>query len=150
MGEWMDLNRDSGRYTGEVNKDQLPHGSGIMKYDFGLIAEGDWVNGVLKEGPQDRMIAAAAAMNGGQSIAPGMAINSGMSVGPGVGGFASGAVSVLGNGGISVAPIGFGGGIGGVAMAQPFSGINPMMAMANQSRQASQHAMVAHQNLMMN
>ncbi|KAL3764403.1 hypothetical protein ACHAW5_005045 [Stephanodiscus triporus] len=80
--EWTDLNGDSGRYTGEVDNDQLPHGSGIMRYDFGLIAEGEWVHGVLKEGPHDRMIS-AAAMNGGQSVAPRMPINSGMSVGPG-------------------------------------------------------------------
>lgn len=153
--EWVDLNGDSGRYSGEINNDQLPHGNGIMRYDFGLIAEGEWVNGVLKEGPQDRMIGVATAMNGGQSVAPGMAINSGMSVGPGSGGFASGTVSVLGGGGISVAPPGgFGGGMGGMMMAQQpptmaFSGMNPMMAMANQPRQASQHAMIAHQNLMM-
>lgn len=140
--EWTDLNGDSGRYTGEVNNDQLPHGKGIMRYDFGLIAEGEWVNGILKEGPQDRIMGVAAAMNGGQSVAPGVAIGSGMSVGPGAGGFAGGAVSVLGNGGISVAP----GGMGGMMMGQQ---LNPMMAMANQSRQASQHAMIAHQNLMM-
>ena len=70
--EWTDLNGDSGRYTGEVNNDQLPHGRGIMKYDFGLIAEGEFVNGVLKENPHDRMISAAAS---GMSVA-------GMSVGP--------------------------------------------------------------------
>ena len=109
--EWTDLNGDTGRYTGEVDDDQLPHGSGIMKYDFGLIAEGDWVHGVLREGPMDRMIS-AAAMSGGGSVAPGM-INSGMSVGPGASGYASGAVSVLGGGGaMSVAPMGFGGGPG--------------------------------------
>jgi len=151
--QWTDLKGDSGRYTGEVNNDQLPHGNGIMKYDFGLIAEGEWVNGVLKEGPQDRLLGVAAAMNGGQSVAPGMAINSGMSVGPGAAGFASGAVSVLGGGGISVAPPGgFGGGMVMAQQPQPFmsfGGMNPMMAMANQSRQASQHAMIAHQNLMM-
>ena len=55
--EWTDLNGDSGRYTGQVNNDQLPHGKGVMRYDFGLIAEGEFRNGVLKEGPQDRMVA---------------------------------------------------------------------------------------------
>jgi len=54
--EWVDLNGDSGRYTGEVSKDEVPHGKGIMKYDLGLIAEGDWVNGMLKENPLDRML----------------------------------------------------------------------------------------------
>jgi hypothetical protein len=137
--EWTDLNGDSGRYTGEVDNDQLPHGSGIMRYDFGLIAEGEWVHGVLKEGPLDRMIS-AAAMNGGQSVAPGMPINSGMSVGPGAVGYAGGAVSVLGAGGMSVAPpLGFGGGMAPpVANPMQYRGMNP-----------SQHAMFAHQNAMM-
>jgi hypothetical protein len=137
--DWTDLNGDSGRYTGEVDNDQLPHGSGVMRYDYGLIAEGEWVHGVLKEGPHDRMIS-AAAMNGGQSVAPGMPINSGMSVGPGALGYAGGAISVLGAGGMSVAPpVGFAGGMGLLA-ANPmqFRGMN-----------ASQHAMLAHQNAMM-
>jgi hypothetical protein len=137
--EWTDLNGDSGRYTGEVDNDQLPHGSGIMRYDFGLIAEGEWVHGVLKEGPHDRMIS-AAAMNGGQSVVPRMPINSGMSVGPGAMGYASGAVSVLGVGGMSVAPpLGFSSGI-----APPV--VNPMQY---RGMNASQHAMLAHQNAMM-
>ena len=137
--EWTDLNGDSGRYTGEVDNDELPHGSGIMRFDFGLIAEGNWVHGVLKEGPLDRMIS-AATMNGGQSVAPGMPINSGMSVGPGAVGYAGGAVSVLGAGGMSVArPLGFGGGMAPpVANPMQYRGMNP-----------SQHAMFAHQNAMM-
>jgi hypothetical protein len=93
--EWIDLNGDSGRYTGEVNSDKQPHGFGVMKYDFGLIAEGDWNNGVLKEGPQDRMISAAQSMmsgarsvGGNMSAGPGgMSICAGMSVGPGARGF---------------------------------------------------------------
>jgi len=143
--EWTDLNGDSGRYTGEVNDDQLPHGRGIMRYDFGLIAEGEWNNGVLKEGPQDRMIGVAAAMNGGQSVAP---PGSGMSIGPGASGFTSAAISVLGGGGISVAPSTFGGG-GSMGMGMNPMAMNPMMAMANQSRQASQHAMIAQQNALL-
>ena len=54
--EWTDLNGETGRYTGEVNNDRLPNGRGIMKYNYGLIAEGEFVNGVLREGPQDRMM----------------------------------------------------------------------------------------------
>jgi hypothetical protein len=107
--EWTDFNGHTGRYTGGVNNDQLPHGTGIMKYDFGLIAQGNWVNGILNEGPHDRMISAAASM--GASMTPGGSIGPGMSVGPGAIGYAGGAVSVLGAGGISVAPpVGFGGG----------------------------------------
>jgi hypothetical protein len=135
--EWTDLSGGSGRYTGEVDNDQLPHGSGIMKYDFGLIAEGDWVHGVLREGPMDRLIS-AAAMNGGGSVAPGM-INSGMSVVPGASGYASGAVSVLGGGGaMSVAPMGFGGSMSVGPLPQQFISMNP-----------SQRAHIAQQNAMM-
>ncbi|KAL3817201.1 hypothetical protein ACHAXA_001756 [Cyclostephanos tholiformis] len=137
--DWTDLNGYSGRYTGEVDNDQLPHGPGIMRYDYGLIAEGEWVHGVLKEGPYDRMIS-AVAMNGGQSVAPGMLINSGMSVGPGAIGYAGGAISVLGAGGMSVCPpVGFGRG-----MAPPVA--NPMQF---REMNASQHALLAHQNAMM-
>jgi hypothetical protein len=137
--EWTDLNGDAGRYTGEVDDDQLPHGSGIMKYDFGLIAEGDWVHGVLREGPMDRIIS-AAAMNGGGSVAPGMMqISSGMSVGPGVNGFGSGAVSLLGGGGaMSVAPMGYSGSMSVGPSPQQFMNINP-----------SQRAYIAQQNAMM-
>ena len=111
-----------------------------MRYDYGLIAEGEWVHGVLKEGPHDRMII-AAAMNGGQPVVPGMPINSGMSVGPGAIGYAGGAISVLGAGGMSVAPpVGFAGGMGlQITNPMQFRGMN-----------ASQHAMLAHQNAMMN
>ena len=65
--EWVDLNGDSGKYTGDVNKDELPHGEGIMKYDFGLIAEGGWVNGMLKENPLDRVLSAQALSSSDQS-----------------------------------------------------------------------------------
>jgi len=92
--DWTDFNGHTGRYTGGINKDQLPHGTGIMKYDFGLIAQGDWVNGILNEGPHDRMISAAASM--GASMTPGGSVGPGMSVGPGAFGYAGGAVSVLG------------------------------------------------------
>ena len=93
--EWTDLNGDSGRYTGEVNNDRLPHGRGIMKYSFGLIAEGEFVNGVLKENPQDRLISAAAS---GMSVA-------GMSAGPMSVGPMSTAMSV---GPMSVGPMSVG------------------------------------------
>jgi hypothetical protein len=100
--EWVDLNGDSGRYTGEVNREEIPHGKGIMKYDIGLIAEGEWVNGMLKENPLDRMIRAAAmtssgqgasamsvmsgacsvVLGGGMSVSVGPGMSGGMSVGP--------------------------------------------------------------------
>ena len=136
--EWTDLNGDTGRYTGQVNSDQLPHGKGIMRYAFGLIAEGDWINGVLKEGPQDRVL----AMNGGQGISSGVSVGPGMSVGPGAAGFTSGAVSVCGMQSV--------GGNGSVHHVLPMGmPVNPMLAMANQTRQATQFNVIAHQNAMM-
>ena len=141
--QWTDLSGQSGRYTGEVNAEELPHGNGIMKYDFGLIAEGEWNNGVLKEGPGDRMMAAAqAGMGGGGTVAPGMAIGAGMSVGPGAAGYASGAVSVLGAGGMSVAP--------GMGAGPMFGGVgHAVMMNRGGPAGAQQHAIISHQNAMM-
>jgi len=44
---WSDYNGHSGRYTGEVNEQYLPHGRGEMVYDRGSISSGIWYNGVL-------------------------------------------------------------------------------------------------------
>jgi hypothetical protein len=108
--EWIDFNGHSGRYTGAVNNDQIPHGTGIMKYEYGLIAQGQWINGVLKEGPHDRMISAAASMGVGMSVLGGSSksIGPGMSVGPGPGmsigpGISIGQMSSIGPG-MSVGP----------------------------------------------
>ena len=142
--EWTDLNGDSGRYTGEVNNDQLPQGRGIMKYSYGLIAEGEWTNGVLKEGPQDRMISAAASMGGGMSVHGGMSVGP-MSVGP-----------------MSVGPSSIGPGMSVVSMGQRSFGtsIGPSVAPTSSigqrsfgsfggSMNASHHVMIAQQNAAM-
>jgi hypothetical protein len=159
--EWTDLNGDKGRYTGEVNKDELPHGRGIMKYDFGLMAEGEWVNGVLKENPHDRMIAGvgggmsvAPGMSGGMSVGPGMIGIGGMSVGPGMGGMSVGPGMI--GGGMSVGP-GMGGGMSvGPGMSGSVYGGMPQMIMQPQQmmmqqplKPAQQHAIIAQQNAMM-
>ncbi len=47
--EWTDVNGYKGRYVGEVNDDGQPHGWGTMRYNYGLVHEGEWVNGVRKE-----------------------------------------------------------------------------------------------------
>ncbi|KAL7440599.1 hypothetical protein ACHAXH_004253 [Discostella pseudostelligera] len=123
--EWIDMKGHSGRYTGEVNGDQIPHGNGMMRYDFGLIAEGEWVRGVLKEGPHDHLV---AAMGGGQSVVSGMQrINSSLSLGSRSVGFPSGAVSVVSGGGMS--------------------GFMPPSIM---QFMPSPHVMMAHQNAVMN
>ena len=45
---WVNpFNGRSGRYTGDLNQQGLPHGRGVMRYDFGLIAEGEWNNGQI-------------------------------------------------------------------------------------------------------
>ena len=165
--EWIDLNGDSGRYTGEVNANKLPHGFGVMKYDFGLIAEGDWNNGVLKEGPQDRLLSAAASMmsgarsiGGGTSVGPGgMSIGPGMSVGPGARGFGSASVGPMSIGaGMSVGPGStFGGSFMGTGGMNPMmigapiqvGGMNPMMMNQGMPLNPQQHMMIAQQNAMM-
>jgi len=158
--EWTDLNGDSGRYTGEVNHDRLPHGRGIMKYSYGLIAEGQWVNGVLKEGPQDRMIGAAASVMGGtMSVGPGMSIGGGgMSVVGG--GMSLGPMSV---GPMSIGPMSMGVPMqpppmhpGAFPMATPMPMMQPgppppmqYPMMGGAPTNAAQHAMVSQQNAMM-
>lgn len=45
--EWIDVNGMSGTYTGTVDENSLPNGKGVMKYSMGLVAEGEWVRGIL-------------------------------------------------------------------------------------------------------
>jgi len=123
--EWTDLNGDTGRYTGEVNNDRLPHGRGIMKYSYGLIAEGEWVTGILKEGPNDRMMSASVSMGGTGPISSGVSIASRqMSVGP-----------------LSVGPMSV------ASSLQYGGGMNPMIC-ANQTGSigAHQYAFIAQHN----
>lgn len=125
--EWMDFKGQSGRYTGEVNQDEIPHGNGVMRYNFGLIVEGEWVRGVLKEGPHDHL---AAATGGGQSVVSGMhRIHSSLSLGSRSVGFPSGAVSTASGAGMSV------------FMHPSIIGMQQFMP--------SQDAVMAHQNAML-
>lgn len=148
--EWTDVNGDSGRYTGECNASELPHGHGVMKYDFGLIAEGEWNNGVLKENPHDRLMAATNAppMSSGRSIGPGM------SVGPGAQGFSAASVapmSVMGSTMGGAASVMGGGMSVGPAALYPvqYANMNPMMMAAPAPANAGQFTMMAQQNAMM-
>lgn len=79
---WIDRLGKSGSYTGDVNEQSVPHGKGLMKYDFGLIAEGEWVHGLLVGGQETGMGAAGQTVMGGMqgSIYPGMGV-SGMGMG---------------------------------------------------------------------
>ncbi|EJK48148.1 hypothetical protein THAOC_33080, partial [Thalassiosira oceanica] len=143
--EWTDLNGDSGRYTGEVNNDQLPHGKGIMKYGFGLIAEGDWINGVLKEGPQDRLVAGTSMGSGPQSVMGSvMGRNMNMSVGPmSVGPMSVGPMSVDQSTFSRARSIG----ASSFGMRSIPGMINPMAM--SQPGNAQQHAIISQQNAMM-
>ena len=108
--EWVDPAGLSGKYTGRVNESDVPDGKGVMRYHFGLIAEGDWIKGVLNTGAGagvNPMMAAgnpAGAMSGAMSIAPGMSV-----AGAGGGGGAMSVVSGLG----MMSICGGGGGMGG-------------------------------------
>lgn len=87
---WIDRFGKAGQYTGDVNEHSVPHGKGMMKYDFGLIAEGEWVNGILIDGPQPGMtVASQTVVPGGGTVFPGMA-NATMISGMGMGGITMG------------------------------------------------------------
>lgn len=88
--EWVDMRGQSGKYTGNVNDDEVPNGNGVMRYGFGLVAEGEWIKGVLNDGGMSGMnptVAPAGAMGGGMSVAPGMSVagGGGMTVVSGMG-----------------------------------------------------------------
>ena len=145
--EWTDLNGDSGRYTGEINSSKLPHGFGIMKYDFGLITEGDWNEGILKEGPNDRLLSAAASASGVMSVGGGMSVGPGLSLG--------GPIPVCSSA-MSVGPGSTYGGRSFVGGGMPMmynqgypSGINPMMNRGMSLNPQQQHMIIAQQNAAM-
>lgn len=60
--KWVDFYGMSGKYTGAINKDDVPHGYGKFCYDFGLIAEGNWVHGVLDDGASMAAFGASMGM----------------------------------------------------------------------------------------
>ena len=66
-----------------------------MKYDFGLIAEGEWIKGVLNGGSQNGQMAGGATVIPGGTVVPGAG-------GTVIGGGFPGGMSVVGGGGMSV------------------------------------------------
>ena len=46
---FVDFYGDRGRYTGEVDDNKMPHGSGEIQYDHGLVQEGKWVRSTQKK-----------------------------------------------------------------------------------------------------
>jgi len=108
--EWVDLRGQSGKYTGHVTDDDVPDGAGVMRYDFGLVAEGEWIKGVLNDGGTGGMHPTMAP-GGGMVIAPG----GGMSVAPGMSVAGGGMSVVSGMGMMSVA----GGGMAGMGRCFP-------------------------------
>eukprot|EP00580_Thalassiosira_gravida_P007184 CAMPEP_0201642334 /NCGR_PEP_ID=MMETSP0493-20130528/26020_1 /ASSEMBLY_ACC=CAM_ASM_000838 /TAXON_ID=420259 /ORGANISM="Thalassiosira gravida, Strain GMp14c1" /LENGTH=267 /DNA_ID=CAMNT_0048116489 /DNA_START=190 /DNA_END=993 /DNA_ORIENTATION=- len=97
--QWIDFTGMSGKYTGHVNKDDLPDGKGVMRYEFGLVAEGEWIKGKLNDGAGGGMSSGVVA----QSVAGGMSVASGgMSA-------AGGAATVVS--GLGMMSIGGGGGM---------------------------------------
>jgi len=119
--EWVDLAGMSGKYTGQVNANDEPDGNGVMRYEFGLIAEGKWIKGKLIDGAGDGMSSGIVAQSvaGGMSVAPG-----GMSV-------AGGAASVVSGLGM----MSIGGNVAGMMMGSYPNGmmnpIAPKFAMSN-------------------
>eukprot|EP00804_Cyclotella_cryptica_P017716 CCRYP_001163-RA/>CCRYP_001163-RA protein AED:0.05 eAED:0.05 QI:76/-1/1/1/-1/0/1/97/150 len=125
--DWIDLRGMAGKYTGDVNEDSIPDGKGIMKYDFGLIAEGEWMKGVLNIGSGYGQMAGGATIVPGGTIIPcgagGTVVGGGM---PGNG--IPGGIPVIRGGGMSVVS-GLGmmsiNGNGGMGGGIPI--MNPMM-----------------------
>jgi len=91
--DWIDFSGMAGKYTGDVNDDNIPDGKGVMKYDFGLIAEGEWIKGVLNGGSQNGQMAGGATVIPGGTVIGGGGFPAGMSV---VGGGDMSVVSGLG------------------------------------------------------
>jgi hypothetical protein len=89
--DWIDFSGMAGKYTGTVNADNLPDGKGVMKYDFGLIAEGDWIKGVLNGGSSNGQMAGGATVIPGGTVVPGAG-------GTVMGGGFPGGMSVVGGG----------------------------------------------------
>ena len=84
--EWVDHAGLNGKYTGPVDVNNVPHtpdGKGVMKYSFGLVAEGEWKNGVLNygSGSPGGMNPAQVAAASGMSVAPGMSVAGGSASG---------------------------------------------------------------------
>ncbi len=109
--EWVDPSGLSGKYTGRVNDADVPDGKGVMRYHFGLIAEGDWIKGVLNNGAgagvNPIVPGNSGIMSGGMSVAPGMSVAGG-----------AGAMSVVS--GLGMMSIGGGGGaMGGMGGVYP-------------------------------
>jgi hypothetical protein len=69
---WIDRFGKAGQYTGDVNEQSVPHGMGMMRYDFGLLAEGEWVNGMLIDSPQPGACLGVVGGMAGQTIVGGM------------------------------------------------------------------------------
>eukprot|EP00580_Thalassiosira_gravida_P009652 CAMPEP_0201635470 /NCGR_PEP_ID=MMETSP0493-20130528/7991_1 /ASSEMBLY_ACC=CAM_ASM_000838 /TAXON_ID=420259 /ORGANISM="Thalassiosira gravida, Strain GMp14c1" /LENGTH=439 /DNA_ID=CAMNT_0048107439 /DNA_START=267 /DNA_END=1586 /DNA_ORIENTATION=+ len=96
--DWADHAGMSGKFTGQVNANDEPDGKGSMKYDFGLIAEGEWIKGKLNGGNSmgGGVTTPQEVAGGGTSVAPGMSVTGGagtvvsglgmMSIGGGGGG----------------------------------------------------------------
>jgi len=78
--DWVDRAGLSGKYTGRVDKNDVPDGRGVMRYHFGLVAEGDWIKGVLNNGAGTAGVnpfiagSSGAITSGAMSIAPGMSV----------------------------------------------------------------------------
>ncbi|EJK72642.1 hypothetical protein THAOC_05807, partial [Thalassiosira oceanica] len=70
--DWVDVMGRPGKYTGEVSPEDEPNGKGVMRYEMGLVAEGEWIKGVLNDGSGiTRANAAATVAGAGMSVAPG-------------------------------------------------------------------------------
>lgn len=76
--DWVDTAGLAGKYTGHVDENETPSGDGVMRYEFGLVAKGKWIKGVLDDRVGMANGAATGVMpTGAMSVAPGMSVAGG-------------------------------------------------------------------------
>lgn len=101
---WTDVNGETGSYTGEVNSLNIPDGMGSMRYDNGVVAEGNWRDGEIDGDDGEDGNADDAMSSGGGGLA-----STSMSYQGGYGGRSVGGAGV---GGIGRAGLGVTSGVG--------------------------------------
>eukprot|EP00569_Conticribra_weissflogii_P001138 CAMPEP_0171355230 /NCGR_PEP_ID=MMETSP0878-20121228/45113_1 /TAXON_ID=67004 /ORGANISM="Thalassiosira weissflogii, Strain CCMP1336" /LENGTH=983 /DNA_ID=CAMNT_0011861223 /DNA_START=26 /DNA_END=2975 /DNA_ORIENTATION=+ len=90
---WTDVNGETGSYTGEVNSLNIPDGMGSMRYDNGVVAEGNWKDGEIDGDDGEDGNSDDAMSSGGDGLA-----STGMSFQGGYGGRSVGGTGVGGMG----------------------------------------------------
>ncbi|KAL7472733.1 hypothetical protein ACHAXS_013104 [Conticribra weissflogii] len=120
---WTDINGETGSYTGEVNSLNIPDGMGSMRYDSGVVAEGNWRDGEIDGDDGEDDNADDAMSTGGRGP-----VSTNMSY---QGGYGGGSIGGAGIG--SMGRVGMGA-IGGVGGTGSLSGLTALGGGGNRHR----------------